>query len=150
MASNNRSRRIDPLAMQIYAALLGNPPKVAKNPQTQSRFSLKLRVESSIKTSVESPFHTPSIKESIERAAADAIGALSDAGDRLRRSRARVNRAAAAPISVPPEAATESTVKPKPIVLIGPAAIRGSQRMAVAKQAHESRQAEAARRSAAA
>lgn len=136
MASNKGQRRADPLAMQIYAALLGNVPKVARNPQTHSRLKLHVRVETSLRTA--SPFRNPGFRETLERAAADAITALSDAGERLRRSRAKVNatRGVASGKGGGPSIGTGA--RPKPIVLIGPAAIRGAQRFEAARQARRS------------
>ncbi len=105
---SSRKSKLDPLAMQIYAAILGGSPRVSRNPPTQSR----LKVQFEMKREVVSPFNSPTLKQTIERAAAGAVTALNDAGDRLRRSRARVQPPAPMPTRAP-------MARPTPIVLIG-------------------------------
>lgn len=104
------------LAIQIYAALLGTAPKIARRSIDFPRLKVRLWVETAVSRSVDSPFHRPSFREQVERIAAGAVLALGDAGDRLRRSRETVNRAQ------PPRTG------PKPVVLIGPAAMRSTRR----------------------
>ena len=125
MALNHSKRRSDPLAMQIYAALLGGAPKVAKTPPPpHSRLKFDVRLET-ISSGLFSPFHTPGIKESIERAAAGAINALGEASERLRRTRTGVSKHTGADTPASPT----SPDRPTPIVLIGPAAVRVSERI---------------------
>lgn len=99
----------DPLAMQIYTALLGSSPRVSKSPPKRSRMTLRVKLTTEIVAETTSPFRVPSLKQNLSRAAADVVSALSEAGERLRRSRAKVRR-------------DETTVAPtaKPVVLIGP------------------------------
>lgn len=105
----NSNRNVDPLAMRIYTALLGSSPRVAKTLEKRPRMSLRIRLTTEIITESISPFRVPSLKQNLGRAAADAVSALSEAGERLRQSRAKVRRADAPPVE--PGA--------KPIVLIG-------------------------------
>jgi hypothetical protein len=121
MASNGSTRRNDPLAMQIYSALLGGKPKVAKvAPAPQSRLKVEVRVET-ISSALCSPFHAPGFKETIERAAAGALTALGEASERLRRARAGIAKTRAAE---PPASKTAT-----PIVLVGPGAVRIADRL---------------------
>lgn len=132
MASNSSKRTSDPLAMQIYAAVLGGAPKVSKAPpQPQSRLKFEVRLET-ITSGLESPFHSPGIKETLERAAAGAINALSEASERLRRARPTKKPEA---LITAASAETSATPKgPTPIVLIGPGAIRVSEKIQHARE----------------
>lgn len=87
MAAN--PRKPHNLAMQIYAALLGNAPKIARRSISIPRLKIRLWVETAVSSAVESPFHKPTFREQVERIAAGAMLAMGDAGSRLRRARLR-------------------------------------------------------------
>lgn len=121
MAAN--PRKPHNLAMQIYAALLGNAPKIARRSISIPRLKVRLWVETAVSSAVESPFHKPTFREQVERIAAGAMLAMGDAGSRLRRARASVNHS------------TPAQTGPKPVVLIGPAAMRSTRRPDASKYA---------------
>lgn len=102
--------------MQIYAALLGSAPKIAQRSIEIPSLRIRFWMETLVTREKASPFHKPTFREQVERAAAGAILALGDAGSRLRRARETVNRS------------KPQSDGPKPIVLIGRAALRPSRR----------------------
>jgi hypothetical protein len=102
----------DSLSLKIYAAFLGNAPRIRRaNPNARPRLNLRVRLETFIEPTHLSPFYRPTFRETLGRAAGFAIQALEDARARLKSS----NRQTVKPVPTSPTAA-----QVKPVVLIGP------------------------------
>ena len=119
MATEKETSKIDPTELQIYSALLGSNLKIARRPLTLSRLKFWARGGACEHLPPDSPFHRPTLKENIKRAATSAINALNEASDRLKQSKKMLDRP-------PGKPAPTNTASATPIILIGPAAGRNS------------------------
>jgi hypothetical protein len=102
------------LSMQIYAAMLGDAPKVERaTPITRPRLKMRVRLEARLEHAGSSQFHRTSLREHVERCAAYAARAIDEARERIAQAR---------PKPMAPLGDRGAAADVKPIVLIGPAA----------------------------
>lgn len=116
--SSTSGTRTGSLSMQIYAAMLGDQPSFEKDtPTIHPRLTMRLKVEATIQHAGSSQFHRTTLREHVERCAGYAARAIDEARERLAAARPK-------PIETLGDSANPSILKP--IVLIGPAAVKAS------------------------